>query len=156
MNARLCMAAAAAALGGFAAGWTVSPGSHPPMVAQVGAHVAPELEGILGSAATGTEVVYGGDRVRLIATVKTEDGTLCREFELDALSTGQTTAGIACRDQNHWRLDIAVAAAAAESGFAPASSLTALDSYLSAIGASEPLSPEEEFSILLSRTATTG
>lgn len=137
------IAAVAAGLGGFGLGWNAG-GQGDGIVVAVGRQLPVFLENALQHATAGSETELDGRRVRVIATVRAEDGTVCREFELDILAERETTAGIACRRDDHWRLDIAVAAAATDEGFAPASSLTALDSYLDAIGASEPLTPEEE------------
>lgn len=140
------IAAAVAGIGGYAAG--LSGGTVSPSGVMVGSLLPADIGIALDTTAAGGEARREGHRIRLIASVKTQDGTLCREFEIDSLQTAQTMAGIACRDAGQWRLDIAVAAPASESGFAPASSLSALDSYLAAIGASEQLSAEEESSAL--------
>ena len=140
------IAAVVAGIGGYAAG--LSGGTMPSDAVMVGSLLPADIGNALDSTAAGGEARREDDRIRLIASVKTQDGTLCREFEIDSLQTAQTMAGIACRDAGQWRLDIAVAAPASESGFAPASSLSALDSYLAAIGASEQLSAEEESSAL--------
>lgn len=140
------IAAAVAGIGGYAAG--LSGGPMPSDGVMVGSLLPADIGNALDTTASGGETRRDGALVRLIASVKTQDGTLCREFEIDSLQTVQTMAGIACRDAGQWRLDIAVAAPASESGFAPASSLSALDSYLSAIGASEQLSADEESSAL--------
>jgi hypothetical protein len=146
------IAAAVAGIGGYAAG--LSGGAIAPDGVLVGSLLPAEIGNALDTTASGGEARLEGDRIRLIASVKAQDGTLCREFEIESLQTALTMAGIACRDAGKWRLDIAVAAPASEGGFAPASSLSALDSYLAAIGASEQLSVDEESSALGARNGS--
>ena len=55
---------------------------------------------------------------------------------------------VACRSEEQWQVRFTVAAAGADDGYAPASSLEALDAYLSAIGAGEPLSVDNEQTVL--------
>jgi hypothetical protein len=144
------IAALAAGIAGYGLGWSNS-GSPPGSIATVGERLPLELVGLLDTTLAGGEAMVEGDRVRLIASVNTQDGLLCREFEVDDLQSKQTTAGIACRIDGNWQLNIAVAAPAADGGFAPASSLSALDGYLSAIGADEPLPPDQEKAALKAR-----
>jgi hypothetical protein len=87
--------------------------------------------------------VAGGQFVA-IASFRTADGDLCREFEFDAADR-TTLVSVACRDGAAWDLRLAVVAPSADaSGYAPASSMETLDAYLMAIGADAPLSAEEE------------
>ena len=51
---------------------------------------------------------------------------------------------VACRSGDEWRVSFAVVAPGDAGGYAPASSAEALDAYLSAIEAGEPLSAEDE------------
>lgn len=85
--------------------------------------------------------------VEVIGSFTTADGEFCREFELDA-ADNRTVVSVACRDQDAWDLRLAVAAASDASGYAPASSLDALDAWLDATDASEPMSTEEEAVVL--------
>ncbi len=138
------VAAAVAGVFGYMLGMQSSPQSSSGYLAAVGSPVAEELVSILSTSASGSETRIGESGVKVVATIKTQDGTVCREFEIATAASGQTTVGVACRDKANWRLDVAVAAAAADSGYAPASSFAVLDSYLSAVGASEPLSVDDE------------
>jgi hypothetical protein len=116
----------------------------------VGGPVPQDIAGHLASLPSGTDTTIAAGRLRLIATVLAHGDVPCREFEVDTLSTGQTATGIACHRNGGWQLEIAVVAPAAEDGFAPASSLSTLDSYLQAIGASDPLDENAEQQALAS------
>lgn len=87
--------------------------------------------------------IVGGD-IEVIASFVSEDGALCREFELDR-PDATTVVAVACRSGADWTPRFAVVAAASDdTTFAPASSMEALDAYLTAIGAGDPMSLEEE------------
>jgi hypothetical protein len=119
----------------------------------VGSPVPQDIASHLASLPSGTDVNITAGRLRLIATVLAHGETPCREFEVDTLSAGQTATGIACHRNGGWHLEIAVVAPAAEDGFAPASSLSTLDSYLQAVGASDPLDEDAEQQALQSVAA---
>ncbi len=143
MQVAASLGVVAAGLGGYALGTSTSSAPQGLMTA-VGGELPEAISTILSKEASGSEVLLEGTRVRLIASVKSQDGTLCREFELDLLALRQTSLGVACRQDKAWRLDIAMAAPAGDDGYAPAASTSVLDSYLAAIGASAALEPEEE------------
>jgi hypothetical protein len=89
------------------------------------------------------EDLPGGDaRFRAIASYHDNQNLLCREFELD-LSAGQRVTSVTCNEEGEWRVRFAVNADAGE-GYSPASSSEALEAYLSAVQAAEPLTAEEE------------
>ena len=127
---------------GFMAGRSAD-GDGAAALAAVGTHLPPAVASQLASRESGSEAVLAEGTLRVIASVRNKDGTLCREFELDS-SSGQAIVGIGCRDGAGWRLDIAVAAPVTAEGYAPASSLSAIDSYLETIGASDALAPADE------------
>ncbi len=143
MRIAASVAVLAAAIGGYALGFNSSPGTASSQVA-VGAPLPGAIAGILSSQPSGSETMIDGARVKIASSVKAQDGTLCREFEIDRLAEKQTSLGVACRAGEGWRLDIAVAAPADQSGYAPASSMSVLDSYFEAIGASEALDADQE------------
>lgn len=89
----------------------------------------------------------GGGTLEPIATFVTADGTICREFEVDGVQGG-TVVSVACRAEGAWDVRLAIAAPAAEGGYAPASSLDTLDAWLNATGAGAPMSAEEEAAAL--------
>lgn len=108
----------------------------------------PGLAEALGRVPAGErEVLPSGGAMAPIATFVTADGSLCREFEYDARS-GETVVSVACRDGGDWDVRLAIAAAAASDGYAPASSLDTLDTWLDSSGAGLPMSPEDEAAAL--------
>lgn len=144
------LAAVVAGLGGYAAGLS---GDRPEAgFAAVGAPLTGQIAEVLISAPSGADMTIGQNRLRLIATLRGRGGELCREFEVDDTAAGGTMVGLACRNDGTWRLDIAVAAPQTADGFAPASSLSAIDAYLAVIEAGEPLSASEEKAALDARS----
>jgi hypothetical protein len=119
----------------------------------IGSPVPQEIASHLASLPSGTDATIAAGRLRLIATVLAHGEVPCREFEVDTLSTGQTVAGIACHRNGGWHLEIALVTPAAADGFAPASSFSTLDSYLQAVGASDPLDEIAEQQALRSTAA---
>lgn len=104
----------------------------------------PGLTAALTTVASGQRIVLeDGSSLKAIASFQDGRGVFCREFELDQ-SSGQTLVSVACHQDAVWSLRFAVAAGQNDDGFAPASSLEALDGYLTAIEAEEPLSLEAE------------
>lgn len=86
----------------------------------------------------------GGGEIAVIASFRAAGGHLCREVEIDRPG-GDTLVSVACHDDEGWALRFAVAAPGQDdTGYAPASSLDALDAYLRATGAGAPLDPDAE------------
>lgn len=75
--------------------------------------------------------------VTLIASFHDGAGTLCREYE----TASQT--GIACRQDGAWQLRLAVASGGA-GGYAPASGLEIIDTWMAQNDGGAPLSAEAE------------
>jgi hypothetical protein len=144
------LAAVVAGLGGYIAGQGGA-GVDAASYAAVGSLLPRDVAAVLSTAASGTSAALRQGQVKMIATVRVKGGELCREFEIDEAS-GQTVVGIGCREPKGWRLDIAVAAPSAQDGFAPASSLNAIDNFLGMIEASEPLDASEEAKALAGQT----
>jgi anti-sigma factor RsiW len=141
-------ASIAAVVGGLAGYWAAGEGGPQPGGLSVAGVVDSTIGGALGSVAAGEEVTLAaGDRFRAIATFRDDADNVCREFELD--SAGRSTVvAVACNTAGEWRISFAVSAPGDAGGYAPASSTEALDAYLSAIEAGEPLSAEEEAAAL--------
>lgn len=118
-----------------------------PLIA-VGQPVAPVLAAELGRLPSGAEVRLADATIRPIASFTDAASKLCREFELDA---ALTTVAVACREADQWRVAIAIDAPPAGDGYAPASSLAALDAFLQSIEAGPPLSPTAEVEALTGR-----
>jgi len=105
----------------------------------------PGIVQALNSVPSGQEIKIksSSDRFLAIAAYRDVDGTLCREFEVDRADRS-TIVAVACRADKIWGVQFAVTAGQSDTGYAPASSLAALDAYLEATGAGAPLSLEEE------------
>ncbi|WP_292626990.1 hypothetical protein [Mesorhizobium sp.] len=101
--------------------------------------------------ASGEETVLAGstDRIRAVATFRDGTGSLCREFEIDSANRS-TVISVACHSDIGWAVNFAVVAPTRDGAYAPASSTEALDSYLAATRAHEPLSREDEAAALRS------
>ena len=104
-----------------------------------------EIDGVLDNAASGEEIAIadGAGRVRLISSFNDQSGALCREYEVDRSASASVVA-VSCRQAGEWAMRFAVAAPAGGDGYAPASSLDALEAYLGAIEAGPALTAEEE------------
>jgi anti-sigma factor RsiW len=118
---------------------------------EVAGQDSPALSEALGQVASGEEAALAGstDRIRVVATFRDGTGSLCREFEIDSANRS-TVISVACHSDHGWAVNFAVVAPARDGGYAPASSTEALDSYLAATGALEPLSREDEATALRS------
>lgn len=139
----LAASLAAAVIGGVVGYWA---GTGAPE--QGGLSVAGVVDAPLGEALAtvpaGDEVALASSgRFRAIATFRDDAENVCREFEVDAPDRS-TVVSVACHADDAWRVDFVVAAPADAGGYAPASSTEALDAYLQAIQASDPLSSEDE------------
>lgn len=112
---------------------------------------SPALSEALGRVPSGGDAVLAGsgDRLRAVASFRDAGGALCREFEVD--SAGSSVVSVACRADGAWSVRFAVVAPARDGGYAPASSMEALDAYLASAGAHEPLSPADEAAALAGR-----
>jgi anti-sigma factor RsiW len=139
-------ASTVAVLAGVAGYWlgSASPARQDAGLAVAGLSVN-GLPAALDGTPSGDEIVLAGSdaRFRAIATFEDGDGGLCREFEVDMPSQA-TLVSVACRQAGDWAVSFVVVADSGADGYAPASSLDALDAYLSAIGAGEPLDDDDE------------
>jgi hypothetical protein len=141
----LAMAASVGAVIAGPIGWLVRGESEPSADVIVGASVPPALGRALDTVPSGREIALAGtDRVRAIATFEDADGTLCREFEIDR---DLAVVAVACRAEDAWRVAFSVEAPLAD-GYAPASSIAALDAWMEAVSAGQPMSPDEEAATL--------
>ncbi len=148
MGARLDLALAAsiALVVGAAVGYLVSTSqtAAPPAGLMTADLSDPALVVALRTVPSGEErALEDVGRFRAIASFRDETEELCREFELDK-ADASTVVSVACQSAGQWQVRFTVVAGSANDGYAPASSLDALDAYLSAIGAGDPLSPDAE------------
>lgn len=141
----LPLAASIAAAAGGLAGYWLAAGGTPARGLQVAGVVEPGLRGALATVASGSELRLPGSdrRFRAIATFRDSTQTLCREFEVDD-DDRWTVIAVACAAASEWQIKFAVAAPGDNDGYAPASSTEALDAYLAAIDAADPLAVGEE------------
>ena len=137
-------ASIAAVIGGLAGYWAAGDGAPRPSGLSVASVVGPAIGEALETVPAGQEIALAeGGRFRAIATFRDDTGDLCREFELD-FADRSTVISVACNSAGEWLVSFAVTAPGDAGGYAPASSTEALDAYLKAIEAGEPLSSEEE------------
>jgi hypothetical protein len=140
------MAAGVAALIAVPVGYLIGQGSAPVPLVAAGPPLGPLLAAELGRLPSGQDArLPGGDVVRAIATFADGEGQLCREFEVDG---ALATVAVACRTETEWRVAIAIDAPVAADGYAPASSIAALDAFLGAIAAGAPMNEAEELAAL--------
>jgi anti-sigma factor RsiW len=145
---QLPIAASIALAVGFLGGWNGAPREQADGGFSIASLDDPEVVSALGTERSGARTQLGsGAEIAVIASFLGTDGSLCREFEHD--SGGRTVVAVACHRDEAWTLEFAVAAAASDaSGYAPASSLDALDAWMSATEAGPPLSDAEEAAAL--------
>lgn len=136
------VALAVGALGGILAGLGLRDDEGPnPRIAVLD---DPVMATALNTFAAGERGAAGGGEMEIIASFLSGDGTFCREFEYDTQQDG-TIVSVACMEEAGWQTRFAVMTPRANDGsYTPASSLEALDAYLSAIGAGAPMSAETE------------
>jgi anti-sigma factor RsiW len=92
---------------------------------------------------SGAEETWDDRRLKMIASFADASGRLCREFEYHAISK-DTFVAVACRADDNWQLTFAVEAPPSDGSYAPASSMQALDAYVSAIGADTSMTADQE------------
>lgn len=133
-------AASVAALVAGPLGYALAPDAEPDGLA-IGAPVPKSVAATLDRLPSGsTSALAGFGALQAIATFHDGDGHLCREFELDG--SGDLVA-VACRTDGAWRVTFAVETRLAD-GYVPAGASAALEAYLAAESAGEPLTPEAE------------
>lgn len=136
---RAAGAALAVAMAAGAAGLLLFP---------AGAH-APPLEAA-GMLAQALETQASGTRnpVEVLATLEAADGAYCRQFTMSAGPKGGE--GLACRDQEKWRMVAWVENEAKTEGYHPAGADNVIDLQMERLGTGGALSPEEEAALLRS------
>jgi anti-sigma factor RsiW len=140
-------ASIAAVAGGLFGYWAAGDDARRDNSIAVAGVVDAEVVAALENVPAGQESELASGRFRAIASFRDGAQDLCREFEVDSADRS-TIVSVACRSDREWRVTFAVAAPGGTDGYAPASSGEALDAYLSAIEAGEPLAAEEEATAL--------
>lgn len=140
----MALAASLALAVGIGTGMVLDQSPAAPDIPKLGAAVTASLD----STPSGQETVLAdGRRLTVVASFMDAAGRFCREYETATPAAGGYVA-VACRGAGAWDLRFAMATGAAAEGYAPASSLEALDAFYAATGAGEPLSPEAELAQL--------
>jgi hypothetical protein len=135
------IAAAAAGLAGY---WIGMSGDRPDGLLDVAGSTHAEIARLRSSVRSGEQMPLPGQSARLeVVSSFLAGGVLCREFELDR-DGGAGSLAVACLKDGKWSTSFAVVMRSDGGGFVPASSLEAVESYLSSIGAGAALSPEQE------------
>lgn len=112
--------------------------------------VGQEVADVLDTLPSGdTTKLVSGSVIHPIATFINSDDQVCREFETEGASSYVV---VACRSGSEWSIQFAVAMAEQDGNYRPASSLEALDAYMHASGAGEPLSGDAELATLRGQT----
>jgi hypothetical protein len=140
----MALAASLALVVGLSAGMFLAPGTPETGAPLLSAAVQERLNTLPSGAGI---TLADGRRMNVVASFTDGAGAFCREYEM-AAEGGQGHVGIACRDGADWSLRFAVATASQATGYAPVSSLDALDAFYAGAGASEPLSQEAERAFL--------
>lgn len=146
---KLPLAASLALAVGLGTGLMFSPADGTSVGIEIATLTDARIIAALDAVPSGEDVLLDtGERIAPIATFFDGEQTLCREFELDR-ADGVTIVSVACQRTGQWDVQLAIAAAGAtDTGYAPASSLEALDAYLSASSAGDPLDPAAEAAAL--------
>lgn len=151
----LAAAAAVAVIVALPLGWFAGQqtASTAPQTLLASAELGGEIATLLSTLPSGQEQrLAEGPLLRTIGTFNTAGGSLCREFELDSAENAAVV--VSCRDAGTWRIAFSTSSTPAGDGYAPASSLEALDAWLTATGAGAPLSAEDEARALAERGTT--
>lgn len=153
---RLALAASAATIAAGVLGYLIGSAAPTAPGVAAGALVVSadgfaELTRALNAAPSGERrALPDGAEVELLATLRTGDGTLCREFLLTR-GADDAVLALACRDQRQWRVNFAVATAAGV-GYVPAAAPTAaLDAFVASIGGGAALARDDEARALAGR-----
>lgn len=147
LNRRPVLAAAAAvAVLAVGLGWWSLTGQ-PPAGSLPGSLGTAEIAALqtLPSGQVGTG--DNGADLAMIASYRLADGAFCREFETEARTT------LACRDGADWQVRLSHVADGSTQAYRPASGAETLEDQLATIGATQPLSTDEELQALQEQAA---
>lgn len=134
-----------AVLAGVAGFWLGKYDGSQPHMLTFGTLDNPALLGALTTVPSGDEKkIPTLGQVRVLSSFHDRNGELCREIELHQPAGETTLSVVACRKENAWATTFAVAIPTGSDSYAPASSVDALDAYLSSIDASQPMTAAEE------------
>lgn len=136
---------------GLAAGVSFTSHQTSPTTAHFGvAELAdPDIAPALSVIASGsTEHLKSGAVLNVIASFENSNGNLCREFDYES-TEGTSIVSVACHSDGQWLPKIAIlTGGTAQTAYAPASSLDALESWVTSYGLGDPLDAEAEQKML--------
>ena len=145
------LAASIALAVGLGLGYSVSGVGSGPATPSLGvtALAEPAIGDQLAIMPSGTsQRLPSGATLNVIASFEGEGGVFCREFDYEALN-GVSLVSVACRDGADWQPKIAIAVSGEKaSQYAPASSLDALEAWLTSSGLGSPLGEDAERKLL--------
>ncbi|PVE22397.1 hypothetical protein DC522_21165 [Microvirga sp. KLBC 81] len=142
----MALAASIASLALATAGYLAGRQSlQPPSPGPIAHLSTPEISHLLSEIQSGQEQELSFGRIRVISTFRMANGSLCREFKLNAPSG--TSDAVACH-ANGWMITFAVASAATSGAYLPSGGADLMASYLQNAGAGEPLLDAAEIQAL--------
>jgi anti-sigma factor RsiW len=109
----------------------------------VGTVPAAPIVSVLNTLRSGEETSIGNAKLKLVSTFRILGSSLCREFEYASQPDGAVVA-VACKQGESWNIRFATVFTSMEGGYAPASSLEAVDAFMSAVGAGPVMAPADE------------
>jgi hypothetical protein len=147
---RLAMAASIVVLAGTLGYFAGREGLLLPRASGPMAHLEdPLVDSALSRNASGQEEGLPFGRMRVISTYRLANGSLCREFRLQA-PAGAADA-VACRTGG-WTVTFAIASAAADGAYTPSDGSDLIATYLQNAGAGAPLLDAAEIKALAEHT----
>lgn len=149
----LPLAASIALAVGIAGGWTLSSQTVAPVDsgALLGSiSTESSLHAALEGTPSGQALAWDGGEIKPLLTFRGVDGRFCREYQATGTQAGQGSIGVACRGDNQWQQQIAIAAQTTGDGaFQPASGgLESLESFVDELMADMPLDAAAEAAAL--------
>ncbi|MFC7398718.1 anti-sigma factor family protein [Chelatococcus sp. GCM10030263] len=142
-----CLAAVVAGGLGYLAGTRSGPAAgHVGLVADL---QSPTVTERLDRISSGHEEDTTSGRLRVVSTIRTANGALCREFEL--AQAPRKADAIACRQGGEWGVTLAVIGEES-TGYRPADGSDVVGNYLQSVGAGAPLTGPDEVKALAELT----
>lgn len=133
---------------GYVIGQSAAPTPATGTLLAAGSSAAPALAALLDRLPSGEEARLDGAALGLVASFRDAQGRFCRDFSLTQADAARLE-GVACRTPDGaWRVDYAALAPADNAAYTPAGPGSALDAYLAAIGAGQPLDDQAERALL--------
>ncbi len=133
---------------GFLIGQSAAPAPAAGNTLAAGAPAPAALAALLDRLPSGEEARLDGAALGMVASFRDAQGRVCRDFSL-AQPDAARLESVACRAPGGvWRIDYAALAPSDSAAYTPAGAGSALDAYLAAIGAGQPLDAQAERALL--------